>query len=125
MKFSVATIGRYIPLLAILYSVWQAYGQRGVQGLMEDLKDIPNMIKYKDDLMRLAIGVVVIVGGSVLVQKFVPSGIIRYVLIGVVYMTGTSMILEAIRSGSSGPFGFFGAGPAQTQAAANALQGMN
>lgn len=125
MKFSVATLGKYIPLLAILYAVWQAYGERGVQGLMADIKDIPNMLKYKEDIMRLVIGTVIVVGGSVIVHKFVPAGIIRYVLIGVVYLTGTSMILEAIRSGQSGPFGFFGIAPQQTQKAQNTLQGMN
>jgi hypothetical protein len=123
---NIKTIAKYIPPVAVVLAVYQAYAQRGVQGLMDDIKDLPNMITYKEDLTRLAVGAVIVVAGHWAVQKFVPAGIIRYVALGVVYYAGSSMILQAFASGRAPALtGFFGSAGATPQTAATQpLQGM-
>lgn len=122
---NIRTLAKYIPPVAVIGAVYNAYSVRGVQGFIADLKDIPNMIKYKEDLTRAAIGAVVVIGGHWAVQKFVPAGIIRYAALGVVYYLGTNMVLEAFASGRSAGFsGFFGAA-APAPGAKIGLEGMN
>lgn len=115
MKLGFGSVQKYIPLGGLLYAIYSAYGTRGLQGLKDDIADIPNLLKSKNDLMELAIGIVLIVFGSRLVQKFVPAGALRMIAMAIVYVGGFNLVFDALQKGATtwSYGGYFGSGTTQ------------
>lgn len=94
-----------LPVAGALYAIYEAYGQRGLSGFLVDLKALPGILKNRDALEQLAIGLVIIIGGGYLINWLFPKtgkwGWLRHAGYATVYYFGVQQIASAIRSGAA------------------------
>src|SRR5574341_270457 len=89
---------KYLPIVAAIYAVYEAYGSRGLSGFLADLKNLPNVLRDKEAMNQLCIGIGILLIGSFLVSKFAPRGWIKYLTYAALYYFAVTQIATAISS---------------------------
>lgn len=99
---SLSGIVKYIPLVAILYAVYQVYQDRGIEGIMADLMAIAkNPQALAGRIGDLIVPLALIFVAPIIIKKYAPGGsVVKYGLLGMVLYGGVTQLAAAVRQGA-------------------------